>query len=178
MQLSSFTAKGYQFKNYTDCTEEENKQILRWRNDEAIRKWMTNDKLIAAEEHSLFVKRLKNDEERAYFAVFCHDQYIASIYLTDIKDERGERGIYVVPDYQGKGVTQHIEIAFLKYIRLKGIRQVIAKVKSDNEKSVRYHIKMGYKEQSRDNEYIHYILDTEMITNVNRGRLSENPDFG
>lgn len=164
MQLKSFVSGEFLFRNYTECSLEENRQILHWRNDKAIRQWMANDRPIAEVEHLRFVERLRNDAERAYFAVFFHEQYVASIYMTDLTDNKGERGIYVVPAFQGKGTTQNIELAFLKYLRDKGIRYVFAKVKIRNERSARYHIKMGYIEEKRDDEYIFYKLDTEMIT--------------
>ena len=168
MKLNSFTTADFEFKNYTDCSDNEQRIILRWRNDEAIRKWMTNDDPISEEDHFNFIKRLKGDEERAYFAVFFQSHYVASIYMTDLEMESGERGIYVVPVNQGKGTTQNIEIAFLKYLKKNGIKRVRAKVRTNNQRSARYHEKMGYTEDRRDEEYIYYTLDTQMITNVKR----------
>ena len=159
MVLESFAIDDYYFKNYVDCTREELLLILHWRNDENIRIWMDNDRPISEFDHLNFVKNLKNDSEKVYFAVFKQNSYIASIYITDITKDSGERGIYVLPSFQGKGSTQKIEKSLIKEIRRYGFRHLIAKVKIDNIRSIRYHIKMGYKESYRDKYYIHYKLN-------------------
>ena len=41
---------------------------------------------------------------------------------------------------------------------IKEVKALAAKVKPDNLRSVRYHAKLGFREQSRDGEYIHYLL--------------------
>jgi len=169
--MKSFISGEFVFRNYVDCSLDEHQQILRWRNDSDIRKWMANDSLIDELDHRKFVNSLESDRTKAYFAVFKSDDYIASVYLTDIKGNQGERGLYVIPSFQGKGTTQIIELIFLKYLRDNGIKYVNAKVKINNLRSIRYHIKMGYKETFRDDCYIHFKLDTEMITNINRGGI-------
>lgn len=165
MDFNSFIIDDYTFKNYVDCSKEELSLILHWRNHDCIRIWMDNDQPIAELDHLNFVKDLRNDSEKIYFAVFKHNVYIASIYVTDIIKDCGERGIYVLPSYQGKGTTQSIEKAFIKKIREKGFHFFIAKVKIKNIRSIKYHKKMGYKEIFRDESYIHYKLDFFNIKN-------------
>ena len=159
MDYNSFIIDDYTFKSYVDCSKEELLLILHWRNDDNIRIWMDNDRPITEFDHLNFVKGLRNDSGKIYFAVFKDNVYIASIYVTDITKDSGERGIYVLPSYQGKGTSQNIEKAFIKKIREKGFQFFIAKVKIENIRSIKYHIKMGYKEIFRDKSYIHYKLD-------------------
>ena len=168
MNLRGFFVEPFEYKNYTDCTQEEQKLILRWRNDESIRRWMANDKPILEVDHFIFINYLRRDKRQAYFAVFMQNEYIASVYINNIDGDTCERGLYVLPAFHGKGITERVETIFLKYLRNNGIRYVKAEVKVSNLRSARYHIKMGYKENNRDCNYIYYILDTQMITNVNR----------
>ena len=76
------------------------------------------------------------------------------------KDEFGiwERGIIANPLTQGKGETEQWERQILAELPMNGIKTLSAKVKLDNPRSIKYHEKLGYQEQSRDNEYIYYIL--------------------
>lgn len=169
MYLESFETESFKFKNYIECSIEEHFKILETRNNIGIRMWMANNQPISEFDHINFVQSLKRKLDRVYFAVFHNNQYIASIYMTDIEGECGERGIYVAPSYQGKGMTQNIEFDFLNYLRHRGFKYVLAKVKVDNKRSIHYHIKMGYKEETRDNEYIYYKLEieNEIIKKVN-----------
>ena len=68
-----------------------------------------------------------------------------------------ERGIIASPSTQGTGQTEKWERQILRCLP-SDIEAVSAKVKQDNLRSIRYHEKLGYKEQTRDDKYIYYIL--------------------
>lgn len=148
----------YDIVNYVDCSREQLLEILRLRNLDSIRLWMTNPEVISEEDHFKFVERLKGNQDRLYFAIY-HDGTLTGTYnLTKEKEGVWERGIFANPDTQGKGETQKWELEILKSLSQFGIKTLTAKVKLDNPKSIRYHKKVGYQEQSRDNKYIYYIL--------------------
>lgn len=163
MIFRSFKYGEYYFKNYIDCSHQEHLEILKNRNDVNIRKWMTNNLPISEDSHFSFIKKLRFSSDKIYYAVFKNQKYVASIYLTDIDGFQGERGLYVVPDFQGKGLTQFIEAGFVKLVSDHGIRKIIARVKSNNLRSISYHLRTGYKEVARDCEYIHYTYDINEI---------------
>ena len=78
--------------------------------------------------------------------------------LTKEKDGVWERGIIANPNTKIKGETAKWEGIILADLSKQGIKTVTGKVKQDNPRSIKYHEKLGYQEQSRDNEYIYYIL--------------------
>lgn len=148
----------YDIVNYVDCSQKQLLEILRLRNLDAIRLWMTNPEVISEDEHFKFVERLKRNKDRLYFAIYRDGTLVGTYNLTKEKEGVWERGIFANPTTQGKGETQKWEREILKGLSQYGIKALTAKVKLDNPKSIRYHEKLGYLEQSRDNEYIYYIL--------------------
>ena len=156
--IHSILNKTYQVINYVDCTHEQQMEILNLRNLDDVRKWMVNPEVIPEENHFKFVETLKGNPNRLYFAVYKRGELVGTYNLT--KEEEGiwERGIIANPSTQGKGETERWERQILSDLPQHGIKALTAKVKQDNPRSIRYHEKLGYREQSRDNEYIYYIL--------------------
>ena len=148
----------YDVINYVDCTREQQLEILRLRNLNAIRKWMVNPDVIPEENHFRFIEKLKRNSERLYFAIYRDGLLVGTYNLTKEEGDVWERGIFANPETQGKGETAVWERQILTLLPAKGIKTISAKVKLDNIRSIKYHEKLGYQEQTRDNEYIYYIL--------------------
>lgn len=148
----------YEVINYVDCTHQQQLEILRLRNLDAIRKWMVNPDFIQEENHFRFIEKLKGNDQRLYFAIYRDGLLVGTYNLT--KEDNGvwERGIFANPETQGKGETALWERQILALLPSKGIKTLSAKVKLYNIRSIKYHEKMGYQEQFRDNEYAYYIL--------------------
>ena len=153
----------YDIINYVDCSREQLMEILNMRNLESIRMWMTNPEIISEESHFNFVERLKDNKDRLYFAIFDDSVLVGTYNLTRNEDGSWERGLFANPITQGKGETKRWELKLLSRLPLYGIEVVTAKVKLNNVRSIRYHEKVGYKETIRDNEYIYFKLDINMI---------------
>ena len=149
----------YDIINYIDCNRRQNLEILRLRNLDDVRKWMVNPELISEENHFKFVESLKTNPDRLYYAVYKGGLLVGTYNLTKEKDGIWERGIIANPANQGKGETKRWESQILADLPKHGIKALTAKVKQDNPRSIKYHVKLGYQEQSRDNEYIYYILN-------------------
>ena len=148
----------YKILNYIDCNIEQHREILRMRNLDAIRKWMVNQELISEDDHLNFVNGLRNQTDRKYYAVYKDDILVGTYNLTKKSEGVWERGIIANPIMQGKGETEKWERQILNCLSKEGISIVTAKVKQDNLRSIRYHMKMGFRETNRDNEYIHFKL--------------------
>lgn len=156
--IHSFINYQYDIINYVDCTREQHLEILNLRNLDDVRRWMVNQEVIPEENHFRFVESLKGNPNRLYFAIY-RDGLLVGTYNLTKEDERvWERGIIANPLTQGKGETITWEKQILAKLPKHGIKAVTAKVKQDNPKSIKYHEKLGYQEQSRDNEYIYYTL--------------------
>lgn len=148
----------YDIINYIDCTYEQNLEILNLRNLEDVRKWMVNSTIISEENHFKFVDSLKGNPNRFYFAIYRDGLLVGTYNLTKEGEGIWERGIIANPITQRKGETAKWERQILADLPNHGIKVVTAKVKQNNPRSIKYHEKVGYQEQSRDNEYIHYLL--------------------
>ena len=148
----------YDFVNYVDCTQEQHLEILRLRNREDVRVWMVSPEIISEEDHFRFVESLKGNPDRVYYAVYRNGQLVGTYNLTKEDEGVWERGIIANPETKRKGETLRWESRILSGLPKYGIKAVVAKVKQNNPRSIRYHEKLGYREQSRDDEYVYYIL--------------------
>ena len=148
----------YEVVNYVNCSPDQQHAILELRNRDDVRVWMVNSEIIPEESHFKFVESLKNNANRLYFAIFKNGILFGTYNLTNEGNGVWERGIIANPLTQGKGETEKWERQILNNLSQYNISTISAKVKQDNIRSVRYHEKLGYKEVSRDNEYIYYTL--------------------
>ena len=155
--LHSLWNDRYEVINYVDCTKEQNLDILALRNRDDIRSWMVNPEMIPEENHFKFVESLKDNSNRLYYAIYKNGLLVGTYNLTNEGEGIWERGIIANPSTQGTGQTEKWERQLLGSLPSE-IKTVSAKVKQDNLRSIKYHEKLGFIEQSRDNEYIYYIL--------------------
>lgn len=155
--LHSLWNDHYEVINYVDCTKEQNLEILALRNRDDVRSWMVNQEVIPEENHFAFVDGLRSNPNRLYYAIYKNGVLVGTYNLTNEGDGVWERGIIANPTTQGTGQTEKWERQILGSLPSE-IKAVSAKVKQDNLRSIKYHEKLGYKKQSRDNEYIYYIL--------------------
>ena len=155
--LHSLWNDRYEVINYVDCTREQNLDILALRNRDDVRSWMVNPEVIPEENHFKFVESLKGNPNRLYYAIYKNGMLVGTYNLTNEGEGIWERGIIANPSTRGTGQTEKWERQILSSLPSE-IKAVSAKVKQDNLRSIKYHEKLGYKEQSRDNEYIYYIL--------------------
>jgi len=155
--LHSLWNDRYEVINYVDCTREQNLDILALRNRADVRSWMVNPEVISENNHFKFVESLKGNPNRLYYAIYKNGLLVGTYNLANEGEGVWERGIIANPSTQGTGQTEKWERQILSSLPLE-IKAVSAKVKQDNLRSIKYHEKLGYIEQSRDNEYIYYIL--------------------
>ena len=155
--LHSLWNDRYEVINYVDCTREQNLDILALRNRDDVRSWMVNPDVIPEENHFKFVESLKGNPNRLYYAIYKNGMLVGTYNLTNEGEGIWERGIIANPSTQGTGQTEKWERQILNSLPSE-IKAVSAKVKQDNLRSIKYHEKLGYKVQRRDNEYIYYVL--------------------
>lgn len=159
MTLDGFCESGYQFINYTCCDLDLHAQILHVRNSHAIRQWMVDDSIISLGNHLKFIESLKSRSDRYYFAVIKFKKFVASLNISQQNATTWERGIFTSPSLFGTGQTSEIEQIFNRHLKHAGIYSLIAKVKHDNVRSMRYHEKIGYHIVSEDADFIYFKLD-------------------
>ncbi len=149
----------FEIINYSDCTKEHLIEILNLRNEDSIRIWMANPEKISLDNHFNFIKKLRTDKDRIYYAVFHEGELVGTYNLTKENDGIWERGIFTAPKFHGTGVTKEMEGQILSMLPRNIFMHLTAKVKLNNVRSIYYHLKMSYYETGRDSEYIYFKKD-------------------
>ena len=153
-------APGYEIVDYVDCTRGQQLEILALRNRDDVRCWMVHPEIIPEENHFRFIERLKGDPDRVYYAVYQGGELVGTYNLIREEGDVWERGIIASPATRGTGSTAQWERQILDRAALPpmGVKAVTAKVKVSNARANRYNLKMGFREQSRDEEYVYYLM--------------------
>lgn len=155
-----FKALTFKTINYTQMSEDESRKTWECRNMEEIRSRMLNSDPFSFESHCKFVKSLATNPTRLYFAMFDDDQFVGSFDYIDIKDgESAERGLFVHPAYFRQGIGNMMETFFEGFIVKRRVHKIVAEVYKFNEASLKYHLKIGYK-QYREDENLVYLEKT------------------
>lgn len=136
--------------NYAGLTEDESRQVWQTRNFLEIRKWMFNPEPFSWEEHSRFVASLAQRQDKLYIAFFDDEQLVASYDLIDIHDTQAECGLYLHPDYEGKGIASMIEERMEEIAKAKGIHVLTSQVLNNNTASLAFFTRNGFCAQAKD----------------------------
>ena len=104
-------------KNFITLLDPEKLEILAWRNNDKIRKWMFNSRIISESDHFDFVKKLKNDTANGYFVLADRSRNIGVLSLNEINYEqkKANLGVYAKPGLKGAGpclLTMIFHLAF------------------------------------------------------------------
>ena len=142
--------------NYTDLTKEESLQVWQTRNLPEIRKWMFNHNPFSWEEHSRFVTSLAQQQEKLYMAFFDGKQLIASYDLIDIHEGQAEYGLFLHPDYEGRGIASMIEWRMEEIAREIGIHILTSQVFNNNAVSLAFFTRNGFI-KTNANEQVTYL---------------------
>ena len=118
-----FSLEGIDLCNFIHLREEEALMIRDWRNNEGIRRWMYNDKLIEEKEHIDFIKGLSEKPSVGYWLVRYDDKNIGVLYITrlDEMNRNATFGIYGNPDesISGRGRILGKALKGLAFVSLK-----------------------------------------------------------
>ena len=152
-----FRALNFRAVNYVDMTLDESKRTWQARNDSRIRRWMTHPEPFSFESHQAFVENLKSRRDRFYCSFFDGERFLGSIdYINIVDNESAERGLFVDPDCQGRGIAEMMELFCEGDIVKRGVKVLKAEALKVNEKSVRFHEKMGYQVEREDGSYYYF----------------------
>lgn len=88
----------YTFKNFTELTDEESSEVLRGRNNPAVRCWMVSDRIIGTDEHQRFIARLRKSPAEVYLRVERLGRFAGVYSVSAIKDGVGLGGFWVTDE--------------------------------------------------------------------------------
>lgn len=141
--------------NYTEMSEAESRVVWQTRNLPQIRQWMLNPSPFSWENHLQFIAGLTERNDKQYFAFFNAEQFVASYDLTDIHDGEAECGIYLHPDYIGKGIATIVEESMEEIASAQGIHTLISQVMNTNMASLSFFTRNGFRPTGKD-EHLTY----------------------
>lgn len=157
--MKSFITENFQFVNYIEMDNVQNDFIWQTRNIPQIRQNMTNKEYISKDEHNLFLKNLKNNRIHDYFCVIWNGSCIGSVNVKYMDNHSIEIGIFLHPNYIGKGLAQQISRELYAYLHInKGINVVKTRVLKDNSASIALQLALGAVCDASDELYNYYSL--------------------
>lgn len=156
MEKGCLSGNGYEVIDYIDLSIPQLKEVLRIKNLPEFLQWDRDAHTVSWEEHLNFISSLIGDETRKYYAVYKDSMYIGTVNFRQETDGVWSRGIGTVPSLQGKGETMKWEQQVLTALPRDVFKTIVAEVRIDNIRSIRYHEKMGYIETGRDDNYVYY----------------------
>ncbi len=125
-----------------DCAE-----ILEIRNEKEVRINSFDPNKIEYAAHEKWFKGVLANPSRKILIL--DNGQIAGVLRFDMDSERAETSIYLAPEYFGRGLGEILLIRGEEWLRNKhpAIKQLTAKIKSDNTRSQSLFAKFGFVEQ-------------------------------
>ena len=150
---------GLKFVDYRILDKD--KQLLIWqaRNEEKVRIQMAHTEPILWESHLKFVDSLSVQYKKIYMAVYREEQLLGSVNIEYSSATHLERGLFILPEFWGNGDAVLIENTLSEFLQEQQVTSVIAKVLRSNSRSLHFHLKLGYRQISNDDEYDYLIKD-------------------
>lgn len=143
--------------NFVNMNQEEARMVLRWRNNDEVRKWMYRETPITAEEHKDFLASLKTDPRNFYYLVKEGERYLGVINLTrlDYANRHAYLGIYRNPEEEIIHTgTKLGRILLTLAFDIAGLHTLKLEVIEDNERAIHLYKKMGFVEEGRLREFV------------------------
>lgn len=138
-----------------------------WRNDPEVFKYTGNtyDHEITIQDELSWMKKIMQAEDEYRCAILVDGQYVGNIYLTNIRNASaiyhiflGEKSVW------GKGVAKQASQLLLKYaFGSLDLNSVELHVKMKNERAMELYKRIGFKEMSHDDEWMHMVITKDCV---------------
>ena len=148
---------GLRFVDYRILDKKQQRIIWKARNEESIRLQMANADFISWEAHLKFIDSLFYQYKKIYMAVYRDDKIIGSVNIEYNSVIQIERGLFVLPKFWGNGNAVLIEKTLSDFLQEQQVVSITARVLSSNSRSLHFHLKLGYRQISKDDKY-HYLI--------------------
>lgn len=136
------------------------RKVWECRNLPDIRKNMVNPDYIPLQSHLNFVEGLKSKNDAIYYVVLINYEFVGSINLHIENLDTAERGIYLHPEFQGKGLAKMICNDFYRHCRQSnGIRFITTRVLKSNDASNALEHALGASKIKENDSYNFYRLE-------------------
>ncbi|QSB47880.1 UDP-4-amino-4,6-dideoxy-N-acetyl-beta-L-altrosamine N-acetyltransferase [Parageobacillus toebii] len=142
--------------------------VLNWRNQEHVRSAMFHDRVISLEEHKKWFDRVKKDQTTIVKVFYLDNVPIGVVNFTNIDFDNGKCfwGFYIGDQSAPKGLGTLMGYLAINFIFEEvNIRKLCAEIIQSNERSIRYHERLGFRKEGvlkehvlKNNQYADVIL--------------------
>ncbi len=136
---------------FYDLSRDEQLDILNWRNNENVRKWMYNSQIICEADHFQFIASLKQVTDKEYFLLLSNGVKIGVVYFIGINKEQqcAEFGLYANPAKKGVGHILIETICDYAFNKL-DCKRLTAKVFENNIKAIALYQNQKFRSYKQD----------------------------
>lgn len=138
--------------------EKDKLEILKWRNDPEIRKWMFNTGLIGKNEHIYFIDRLASNDQNFYWlGINKQGKKLGVINLirVHLKNRNAYLGIYTNPGLKKLGKGKYLMDGWIQ-LAFEVINMHTPKLEiiSTNLTAIKFYKKFGFLEEGRLKDFV------------------------
>ena len=138
------TSKLYTFTNFTDLTDEESNEVLLGRNAPAVRRWMTSDRVISADEHRRFRETLKNNTNSIYIRIERSGKFVGVYSLNHMTNGTGLGGFWVTSYSRERLLPLNVVFHGMDYMFTTfGVNRIYGYQRGDNLSAIRLNSLLG-----------------------------------
>lgn len=143
-------------------TRDDTENIIKWRNNDAVRSQFIYQKLFTKESHEKWIETMIDTGKVVQMVIMLveGDRPIGSVYVRDIDMEhkKGEYGVFIgEEDCLGKGYgTEAAELMTEYAFEYIGLHKLMLRVYADNERAIRSYEKAGFEKEAylKDDVYV------------------------
>ena len=133
-------------------------QLLAWRNDPDVARYMYSEHIIGAEEHRAWFRSARSDPRRLYWIIQCDGADVGLANLYDISEahSRCSWAFYLgSANLRGRGVGSGVEALILDYVLQEGrYQKLYCEVLASNEAVIAMHMAFGFRQEGRLRSHI------------------------
>jgi len=148
-----------------ELAEEHRWQVLAWRNDPGVARYMYHSEPISREVHDAWFTRLLLAQDRKGWAILMDDKPVGALFVDnlDMDNGRASWAFYLAdPSTRGHGVGSAVEYLVLEYAFTElRLHKLCCEVLSFNQAVVAMHKKFGFVEEGLLRE--HWLRDGEWL---------------
>lgn len=143
------------------CPDDEETLFL-WRNDPWIVHQGLSQRTVTRDEHHRWFLSSLEKKEREVFLVEIDGNPMGMLRYDFESPDDAEVSIYLLPPFPGHGYGQQVIVTTLPEIfARRGIKRVIARVRHDNEQSLRFFRRLGFRDVEFRMQNEGYVLSLE-----------------
>lgn len=138
-----------------DLGEKEQFRLLDIRNQPLIRESSYTTHIIGTDEHRAWLKKLEENEDAHFYAVYAQDKLVGGVGLQEKDRETGEWSFYISQDAHGKGMGVGLAVHALDlFFDELSLKLITGEALSANAASVNFHLKLGFTKTNTANRKI------------------------